>query len=202
VAAVPTATQSLLPRAIRRYRADGHDARIRISDVPAAGVVDAISGGEADFGVGFLGAREPSLDFRPLVDDPFVLVMAKDDPLAAQETVRWRDIDAGRFIAIWKGSGNRLLIEAALARARVALDWAYEVQHLSTALGLVEAGLGATALPRSSLPQADNSRISARRLVEPEVTRTIGLVRRSRVRLSAPAEALYRTLLEEMALGS
>lgn len=29
------------------------------------------------------------------------------------------------------------------------LDWFYEVRHLSTSLGLVEAGLGISALPRS-----------------------------------------------------
>ena len=48
VAAVPTATQSLLPQAIRQYRAAGHTARIRISDVTASGVVDAMSAGDAD----------------------------------------------------------------------------------------------------------------------------------------------------------
>lgn len=198
VAAVPTATQRLLPAAITRYREAGHDARVRIADVTANGVVDAIAVGEADFGVGFLSAGEPDLDFRPLIDDDFVLVAPLSDPLAARQAVRWAEIDPDRFVAIWRGSGNRLLIEAALARARIALDWSYEVQHLSTALGLVEAGLGVTALPRSAVPLAARDRLAIRPLVEPAVTRAIGLVRRKRVRLSAAAEALYAALLDLM----
>jgi len=199
VAAVPTATQRLLPTAIKRYREAGFDARVRISDVTADGVVDAITAGEADFGVGFLSAGEPGLDFRPLVDDDFVLVARRSDPLAAYGAVRWADIDPSRFIAIWRGSGNRLLIEAALARARIALDWSFEVQHLSTALGLVEAGLGVTALPRSAVPLAARERLALRPLIEPAVARAIGLVRRKRMRLSAAAEALYGALLDLMA---
>lgn len=195
VAAVPTATQTLLPEALQRYRAAGRDARVRISDVTAAGVVDAIATGAADFGVGFLSAREADLDFRPISDDPFVLVLPSDDPLARQDTLRWREIDPDRFIAIWRGSGNRLLIESALARERIALDWSFEVQHLATALGLVEAGLGMTALPRSAIPPGRSAAIVARRLIEPEVTRVIGLARRRRARLSDAAEALYQTLL-------
>ncbi len=198
VAAVPTATQNLLPAAIRRFRAEGHVARIRIRDTAASAVVDTIEAGEADFGVGFLSAREPTLDFRPIADDPFVLVMLAGDPMADRTDVRWQDIDADRFIAIWKGSGNRMLIEAALARARIALDWRYEAQHLSTALGLVEAGLGVTALPRSAVRPGMRG-IVARPLIEPVVSRTVGVVRRTRVRLSEPAEALYGAILEAAA---
>ena len=198
VAAVPTATQSLLPRAIRRFRENGQDARLRIKDVNADGVVDAVLAGEADFGVGFLSAREPNLDFQALVDDPFVLVLEKDDPLCASEVVQWVEIDPERFISIWRGSGNRLLIEASLARERITLDWSYEVQHLSTALGLVEAGLGMTALPQSAIPAATHAALATRKLTNPLVVRSIGLARRKRTRLSPAAEAFYQTIFSEM----
>lgn len=196
VAAVPTATRSLLPAGIARFRAGGFAGHIRIADLSADAVLDAVAAGEADFGVNFIGGQEPGLDFALLQDDPFVLAMPPDDPLATATTVPWRDVDAARFVAVWKGSGNRMLIDAALARARVSLGWAYEVRHLSTALGLVEAGLGVTALPASAMPATDRTGVVARPLVEPEISRAIGLVRRVRARLSTPAEAFYRTLLE------
>jgi len=191
VAAVPTATQTLLPQAIRRYRDDGGRARIRIKDVTAAGVVDAVVGGEADFGVGFLAAQEPDLEFQVIADDPFVLAAPPGDPLAGAAEVSWRDIDPERFIAIWRGSGNRLLIEAALAEARIALDWSFEAQHLSTALGLVQAGLGVAALPRSAVPAGALGGVSLCRLTDPAISRAVGLVRRRRARLPDAAETLF-----------
>lgn len=195
VAAVPTATRSLLPGAIARFRATGFKGRVRIDDLSANAVLDAVASGAADFGVNFIGVQEPGLDFRALMDDPFVLALPADDPLAARDAVRWADIDQAQFIAVWKGSGNRMLIDAALARARIPLGWAYEARHLSTALGLVEAGLGMTALPASAMPAHDLPGVAVRPLIQPEVTRAIGLVRRVGARLGDPAEALYGTLL-------
>ncbi len=46
-----------------------------------------------------------------------------------------------KMIGVRSSSGNRLLIEQQLADKPWKLDWFYEVRHLSTSLGLVEAGL-------------------------------------------------------------
>jgi DNA-binding transcriptional LysR family regulator len=195
VASIPTATHSLLPRAIAAFRAAGHRGRIRISDLSASEVLDAIGKGEVDFGVDFIGAQDSNFEFQPLIEDRFVLVMRRDDPLAEMTSVKWTDVDPTRFIAVWKGSGNRMLIDNALARTRIALDWAYEARHLSTALALVEAGVGVSALPLSAIPGGEHTMVVARPLVDPEIVRTIGAVRRAGDSLSPTAEKLYATLL-------
>ena len=56
------------------------------------------------------------------------------------------------MIGVRSSSGNRLLIEQQLADKPWKLDWFYEVRHLSTSLGLVEAGLGISALPGLAMP--------------------------------------------------
>ncbi len=195
VAAVPTATRSLLPYAIQAFRQTGFDGRIRINDLSANGVLEAVAEGDADFGVNFIGGQEPGLDFRLLADDPFVLAVPRGGPEDLDGPVQWAEIDPARFVAVWKGSGNRMLIDSALAQARQTVPWAYEVRHLSTALGLVEAGLGVTAVPASAMPGEDHPLIRARPLVDPVVTRTVGAVRRAGARLSTAAEAFYATLV-------
>lgn len=195
VASIPTATHSILPRAIAAFRAADHKGRIRISDLSASEVLDAVGTGDVDFGIDFIGAQDPNFDFRPLAEDRFALAMRQDDPLAGKTAIKWTDVDPTRFIAVWKGSGNRMLIDNALARARITLDWAYEARHLSTALALVEAGVGVSALPLSAIPDSAQSMIVARPLIEPEIVRTIGVVRRADATLSPTAEKLYKTLL-------
>ncbi len=58
------------------------------------------------------------------------------------------------MIGVRSSSGNRLLIEQQLADKPRKLDWFYEVRHLSTSLGLVEAGLGISALRSGNAPCA------------------------------------------------
>ncbi len=194
VAAVPTATHKILPNAISAFRARGHTARIRISDLSANDVLESVAKGEADFGINFIGAQEPGLSFNVLMQDRFVLAMPRGDPLARRRTIRWRDVDEDRFIAVWKGSGNRMLVDSALARAGRTLDWSVEVRHLTTALGLVATGVGITALPASAVPDKDHPLVVSRPLVDPDVSRSIGTVRRVGGVLTPAAEAFYKVL--------
>ena len=80
-------------------------------------------------------------------------------------------------------------------RAGVRLSWSYEVTHLSTSLGLVEAGLGISVLPQLATPQGDHPIIVTRPIGNPEVSRTIGVVRRRGGRLAPAAERFLEMLL-------
>ena len=75
-------------------------------------------------------------------------------PLPAWEQVRWEDIAPYRFITVGRLSGNRMILDASLAGLPIRPRWFYEVQHLSTSLGLVEAGLGVAAVPDWQHPVA------------------------------------------------
>ena len=66
--------------------------------------------------------------------------------------------------------------------------------HLSTSLGLVEAGLGISVLPKLATPQDQHPLIVARPIKNPEVSRTIGVIRRLGSRLS-PAAGLFLEML-------
>ena len=58
-------------------------------------------------------------------------------------------------MTVSKSSGNRLMIDLALTEIRARPPWFYEVRHVSTLVGLVEAGLGVAAVPRLAMPGTD-----------------------------------------------
>jgi DNA-binding transcriptional LysR family regulator len=107
----------------------------------------------------------------------------------------WSDLEGQPLVAVSRTSGNRILLDAALVRAGVSLSWSYEVTHLSTSLGLVEAGLGISVLPQLATPQAEHPIIVTRPIGNPEVSRTIGVVRRRGGRLAPAAERFLEMLL-------
>jgi DNA-binding transcriptional LysR family regulator len=197
IACVPTAAFYFLPRVIERFSALYPQMRFRILDLSANDGLRAVEQGEVEFGVNLLGASDPNLTFEPLVEDPFVLACRRDHPLAEADALRWADLESHRLITVGRSSGNRAIIDAALARSRLRLQWFYEVTHLSASLGLVEAGLGVSVLPRLATPQADHPFLVTRPIGEPAVSRTIGVVRRRNSRLSPAAQRFLDMLLGE-----
>jgi DNA-binding transcriptional LysR family regulator len=95
-------------------------------------------------------------------------------------------------------SGNRRMLDAALRDIDWRPDRLIEIEHLTTSLGLVEAGLGISIIPRCAAPRDAHARIAIRPLVDPTVARTIGLIRRRDAALSSIARD-FRLALRRMA---
>lgn len=202
VAAIPTTTQQVIPAAIKAFLAQGQQARFRILDSFANDVLEAVSNGDVDFGITLVGLQEPGLTFDRLFEDPFVLAMPRTHPLADKKRIRWPALSGHNVIIPWKGTGNRLLLDSEMARQRLQIEWSCQVQHSSTAIGLVGAGLGVALLPASAIPAstkkyAPESEIVARPLGNPQLSRTIGIVRRINQALSPSAQLFYETLMQQ-----
>ena len=146
------------------------------------------------------GAAHPEVEFQRLRRDPFVLACRRDHRLAALEAVRWADLAGERLVGVSRRSGNRLILDRALLPAGIRPNWHSEAEHLSTSLGLVEAGLGVAVVPRLALPREPHPVLVARPLREPGVDRTTGLLLRRGAAPGpgpGPAACTLMDLLEE-----
>ena len=186
-AAIPTVAGLLISPAITAFRESGHSARIRILDGTANEVAEAVASGEADFGICSIPMLEPSTDFEPLFDDQFVVTLHNSHPLSARDTVQLSDLDDTPLIVPARGTGNRLLIDEAMARARQPLKWSIEVGRSATALVLVQDDMGAALLPKSCIGDAD---VSTCTLDVLDIARPIGLLSRLGQRDLSPIIAL------------
>lgn len=194
LACVPTAAFYFLPRAIERFSASFPRIRFRILDLSANDGLASVAQGEAEFGINLTGSSEPDLTFTPLVNDPFVLACRHDHPMAQKRRIAWKDLEGQALIGVSRASGNRMILENALAKSNVRLTFQYEVNHLTTSLGLVERGLGISVLPKLATPPGKHPLIVTKAIGEPTVVRTIGLVERRAARLSPPAQR-FRDML-------
>ncbi|WAC27694.1 LysR family transcriptional regulator [Ancylobacter sp. SL191] len=197
IACLPTAAFYFLPGVIKRFNEIYPQIRFRILDLSANDGLQSVARGEVEFGISLMASSDPQLQFTPLMDDPFVLACRRDHPLAVEGPLRWSELEPHRLITVGRTSGNRTLLDAALARSNLRLQWFYEVTHLSTSLGLVEAGLGVSVLPRLATPQSNHPFIMTRPLIDPEVSRPIGVVQRRSGRLSPAAQHFLDMLLRE-----
>ncbi len=194
LACVSSAVQHFLPDVIRRFHRQHPRIRVRILDGSANEVLAAVLRFEADFGVNFIGTQEPEIEFQVVLEDPFVLACRDDHRLAKSKSVKWSSLVDEDFMVVTKSSGNRLILDMALAGLKTRPAWFFEVRHISALLGLAEAGLGVAAVPRIAMPPKRSSRLVGISLVEPHVVRTLGLIRRRGRPLAPAAQHLYKLL--------
>ena len=191
VACVPSTVYYYLSNVIRRYHEISPKVRVKVFDAGANEVLAAVARGEADFGLDFLGSQEGDLDFEPLVEERFVAACRRDHAIAKLRRVAWSQLGQYDYISVGRASGNRVLLDQALAGVAGRPHAIYETQHVTTALGLVEAGLGVAAVPSMAMPPRDHPLLVSVPLVEPVVTRKVGLIRRRGRSLSPAARQLY-----------
>lgn len=190
IATIPTVVPDLISPAIHAVRAGGHNARLRLMDLAANEVAEAVAQGEADFGICSIPMLEPSTDFELLFNDPVVLAMPASHRLAGQGQVAWSELESETLILPARGTGNRLLIDEAMARTRLPIRWTVEVGRSTTALDLVSDGIGVAPLPRSSVASRRGDAIIWRTMMEPVLVRPIGLIRRLGQQESSAGSAL------------
>src|SRR5436305_4242330 len=140
------------------------------------------------------GSDEPTIEFEPLLSESFVAACLRDHPLARERTVTWAELARYDFMTVDKASGNRLVMDLALASTRERPQPCFETRHVSTLVSFVESGLGVAAVPRLSMPRKGHPLLVSVPIIEPEVTRTVGLIKRRGRSLSPAAEHLYGML--------
>lgn len=191
IACIPSVVDTVVASAIHQIKKQFPRIRLRILDQPAADILLTVARSEVDFGIGYLGASEPDLDFEELASESFVLACRKDHPLATRNSISWSELAHQDCVTQAQGSGNRLLIDQALSNTVTQPHWVCEVQHVPSLLSLVRRGVGVGAVPQHAISGTDLCGIP---LVEPQVLRSIGLISRRGKALSAMAQEFQRSL--------
>lgn len=195
VACIPSAIRYFLPPILSAFHARYPRILLRIIDQGANEVLTTILRNEADFGINYIGAQEPELLFEPILKEPFVVACRTEHPLARMKKVPWSELSSHNYMSVTKDSGNRFLLDLALTEHPTRPRWYCEAQHVSTLVSLVEAGMGVAAVPRLAMPPDGHPTLVSVPLVDPSVSRTVGLIHRRGRSLSPAAQELYDQLL-------
>ena len=196
IACVPSIGARYLPRVIQQYSGSYPQNRITIHDHSSFGVAEAVLRREAEFGINVTGSHDAGLASVLLARDRFVLICRDDHPLAARRKISWRQLEPHLLIFPGSLSANKPVLELALSAERLRLRTYYEVQHSSTALGLVAEGVGVAVVPGLAVQREAYPRIRVMPLVEPVVARSLVLVAPGNSQLSPAAQALYDMVLQ------
>jgi DNA-binding transcriptional LysR family regulator len=192
MAVLPSIAVCWLPATVQAYRQRYPEIRIELMDVESERCLQAVSDGRADFALTAYTSGDVNLQSQVLYSESLFLVCHKDHALAALEKVQESDLQGHPFIHFAPNTSIRQCVAKIPANLSAS---PFEVQQLTTMLGLVAAGLGITLVPELTLYQFYHQDIAIRPFSEPLVNRQIHLVTSKKYPLSVAARSFLEYLL-------
>jgi DNA-binding transcriptional LysR family regulator len=196
IACVPTLASYFLPPVLLTFGSKYPGIAVRILDENAQELYRRVLSREADFGIGPRPDREMDIAFQSIFHDRFVAVCSRNHPLASRREVRIKDLVRYPIFTLSHGANVRTILESAFARQGFTLEPAFELLNHYTMGGMVESGLGITALPSMAISMLSNPLLKTIRIIDPEVTREVGILHR-RDQANSPAVDAFLEVLSQ-----
>lgn len=176
IAAPPLLASVVLPQAIAEFQQSYPGIAVQLADVGTEQIVEAVRSGKADCGLGTFSPAEDGIERVALVRDSLMLFCDDRSMFANAASARWRDLADQPLITLTRDSGIRLLVEVGFETSEIALKPAFEVSQVTTALALVEAGLGVAVLPAYALAASRHRKVVGKPLVDPNIAREVAMI--------------------------
>jgi DNA-binding transcriptional LysR family regulator len=198
IACIPVFAVHYLPPILSRFHELRPGIEVRIFETPSAAIAELVESGEVEFGLSVVQTNRWDLDVETISEVPLVLACPKSHPLARKRAVTWKDLRSEPLIRVGNKTAIRTIIDDTVAAGRFTPNWQYEVQHVETAVHLVEAGLGLTVVLSVDVAFHPGTGVVAVPLRGPKVACPYGLVTRRGMPLSSSGAAVRDLLVTEL----
>ncbi|MDB5742357.1 MAG: transcriptional regulator, LysR family [Polaromonas sp.] len=197
VAALPSLAAGWLPAVFAEFMLAWPGIRLELHDALSDPCIALVRSGQADFALAVPGAGAglSDLQMHKLCSDGFHLVCLEGHPLARETRLTAAKLAPWPFIQMTRNSSVRQALDAALHPMR--LNTVFEVEHLATVKGLVEAGLGISVVPTLTLFHFHGA-VVTRPLALPSLMRSVHLIQRRDASLSMAARALHALIVARL----
>ena len=194
IAVLPSVAACFLPEALRRFTHEHPGIVVQIRDLVGARVLEAVRNDEVDVGIGSRIRADREIQIRPLLVDRLSAFVRKDHALARRQSVTLNEVAESPLIVTGKESSAREVLERSVKREKLPLNIAWETNYMTTALGLVRAGLGVAILPDSAVILENTAQIRRVVIARPALLRRIEIIQRKERTLSPAAMKLVEIL--------
>ena len=177
---------------LSRFHAAYPGIELAIRQAGSVELVAAVEEGAVDVALVILPIRHDVLETQALLREELVVAVARGHALGRRRTMAIADLRDVPLVMFREGYDLRTTTEAACRAAGFAPTFAVEGGEMDGVLRLAAAGLGAAIVPSLVVPP--HGELHAVRIVQPSLTRTIGLAHRRDRRLSRAGEELLKTV--------
>lgn len=185
---------STLPKFIAKFCELHPNIQVTLTDCSVDEVVGHIENLEADLGIAPERFYGDDLKTDVLFSSPFYLVLPKSHPFANKDTIRWEDLLSERLITLNGPFIKSLQNELPANISNRIFNPDFEVNFLSTALGMARMGLGVTVCLLYAAEWVEQNGLTMRPISDPVVERKFLLYTHKNRSLS-PASMAFKEFL-------
>ena len=195
---IGTSARWLVPLVLEDVTAAHPKLHVIVVDATSNSLLPRLLNDELDLAVVNLPVASPEVSTQPLFDEDRILIAPDGHPLASRERISFADLGQYELLLEPSGTAFRDALDREAAAEGIELRPRAEVDGLRLITTLAFQGFGAAIVPSTAAP--DWLQGSWRRIpVDGLERRSVGLARRSRGLLSAPARALREAVLRVVA---
>src|SRR3984885_5170617 len=164
----PLVAANILPPAMREFRKQRPDVRIRLFDADVPTLSSMVESGKLDMSLGIFKAI-PGVRREPFFRFSLMVARAARDNAPPRRTVPWSALDRETLISLTSAHPHQQLIDRHLAQAGVKVRIGSIVNLLDTQIALVEAEEGIAIVPSFGMPACRNRKVVMSQLINPVV---------------------------------
>ncbi len=177
---IPSVAPYLLPPLLPLLREAYPDLELHVRETQTQVLTDELLEGRLDVLLLALPVKHPDLTNLPLFEDKFLLAVPKERKLSGRVRATKELIENEKLLLLEEGHCLRDQALTYCSLQQVDAVNTFGASSLSTIVEMVSAGFGITLLPEMSIGIEERGRdITLVRFIDPEPSRTIGLVWRS-----------------------
>ena len=177
---IPSVAPYLLPPLLPLLRDAYPDLELHVRETQTQLLTDELLEGKLDVLLLALPLKNTDLTNLPLFEDKFLLAVPKERKLSGRVRATKELIEHERLLLLEEGHCLRDQALTYCSLQQVDAVNTFGASSLATIVEMVSAGFGITLLPEMSIGIEERGRdITLVRFVEPEPSRTVGLVWRS-----------------------
>ena len=190
-----TAITEYLPELLADFLRGNPNLDIDLQELPSTRITHALREGAADLGIVSDAVDIDDLQTRPFRDDPLVLIMPRDHPLADAGSVSFSDTLHHDYVGLNANSALAVHLEEQALHAGVRLQIRIRADGFDGVMRMVARGAGLAIVPLSAVERrGDETSFKSLALQEPWAQRKLMLCARDFAVLPGYAKALLHAL--------
>lgn len=190
IAVLPSFASSLLPDVIAGFRALHPEIGFALRDVIASGVAELTLAEEVDLGITGGPIEDAELELLLSSVDRMHAVFPAGHALDNGNQPTLTAVARHPLVLMSRATSVRAVVDAAIAAEGLAAEVAAEATYMSTAVGMVRAGMGVAILPETAMEIGALPMLRSALIDDPRLARCISVIKR-RGRTLPPASSAF-----------
>lgn len=193
VAVAPFLAEQWFPGVLKEFLKGYPEVRLNVTDDRSRQIRRLVANGDIDIGVAAKLSDDPSIDFEPIAVDQFGVALRKDHPLAKiKKPLTWKSISDQPLMG-----NDAFEMLSAHGLSDISEQPMMFVSSRPSMIMCVENGLGVAVIPKLTMPE-NAPNLTFIPLRQPQVTRTVGVMKRRGQTLLPAAERMWSLIITSL----